>query len=206
MYRKVAPILRPNITTKVPTHFPKINPPKRPSGDPNPKNGNTHNIAKTKKNKKTKRRTLNKTLIIRGDILPQPREKFIGLIKDSVKDILLTGDESLVDSLNCCSQKNIWYQIAPWKKNLADNLSKETGNKNYSTYKTSCGNIKGYKFKNDISKLIKENDFRKKGKIRFDSAIIGYHENHNNKDIQKMIEIIEHSRYLDTLKKKIKNM
>ena len=166
---------------------------------------NSENNKKSKKKSKRQSKS-NKKLVIRGDILPQPREKFIGLIKGSVKDILLTGDESLVDSLNCCSQKTIWYQIAPWKKNLADSLSNETGNPNYKTFKTSCGNIKGYKFNNDVNKLIKENDFRKKGKIRFDSAIIGYHENHNNKDIQKMIEIIEHSRYLDTLKKKIKNM
>ena len=34
---------------------------------------------KTKRTKRTKRRILNKTLIVRGDILPQPREKFIGL-------------------------------------------------------------------------------------------------------------------------------
>ena len=164
------------------------------------------NKTKTKRITKRINRNNSKELIIRGDILSQPREKFIGLIKDSIKDILLTGDESLVDTLNCCSQKTIWYQIAPWKKNLAENLAIETGNKNYKTYKTSCGNIKGYKFKNDTHKLIKENDFRKKGHERFNSAIIGLYENHNNKDIQKIIEIIEHSRYLDTLKKKIKNM
>ena len=39
-------------------------------------------------------------LIIRGDILPQPREIFVGLIKDSVKDVLLTGNESIVDTLS----------------------------------------------------------------------------------------------------------
>ncbi len=38
----------------MPIHFPKINPPKRPIGDPKPKNGNTHNIVKIKKNKKIK--------------------------------------------------------------------------------------------------------------------------------------------------------
>ena len=171
--------------------------------DKNKKNNRKTNKIKTKRITK---KNNSKELIIRGDILPQPREKFIGLIKDSIKDILLTGDESLVDTLNCCPTKTIWYQIAPWKQNLAENLAIETGNKNYKTYRTSCGNIKGYKFKNDTQKLIKENDFRKKGHERFDSAIIGLYENHNNKDIQKIIDIIEHSRYLHTLKKKIKNM
>ena len=47
-------MLRPRTTTKVPIHFPKINPPKRQIGDPKPKKGNTHNIVKIKKNKKTK--------------------------------------------------------------------------------------------------------------------------------------------------------
>ena len=47
-------MLRPRTTTKVPIHLPKINPPKRPIGDPKPKNGNTHNTVKIKKNKKTK--------------------------------------------------------------------------------------------------------------------------------------------------------
>ena len=174
----------------------------------NSKRINSNKTSKKQSNKTSKKQNnkTHKKIILRGDILPQSREKFIGFIQGSIKDILLTGDESLVDTLNCCKGKTIWYQIAPWKKNLAENLYSETGNKNYKTYKTSCGNMKGYKFKNDIDKLIKENDFRIKGKERFDSALICFHENNNNKEIKKLIEIIEHSRYLDTLKKKIKNM
>ncbi len=37
------------MTIKVPIHFPKINPPSKATGDPNPKNGNTHNIVNNKK-------------------------------------------------------------------------------------------------------------------------------------------------------------
>ena len=48
-YKRVAPILSPNITIKVPNHFPKINPPSIATGDPNPKNGKTHNIVNNKK-------------------------------------------------------------------------------------------------------------------------------------------------------------
>ena len=164
---------------------------------------NNKNSKKThNKNSKNK----SKKIIFRGDILPQPRNKFIGFINGSVKDILLTGDESLVDTLNCCKNKTIWYQIAPWKIYLAESLYIQTGNKNYKTYKTSCGNMKGYKFKNDVDKLIKENDFRIKGKERIDSILFSFYENNNDKEIKKMIEIIENSRYLDTLKNKIKNM
>ena len=49
MYKKVAPMLKPKTTTIVPIHFPKMNPPKRAMGDPNPKNGNTHKIVSPKK-------------------------------------------------------------------------------------------------------------------------------------------------------------
>tara|TARA_Y100000768_G_scaffold355353_1_gene308934 strand:+ start:370 stop:564 length:195 start_codon:yes stop_codon:yes gene_type:complete len=49
MYKKVAPILKPKTTIIVPIHFPKINPPSKATGDPKPKNGNTHNIVNNKK-------------------------------------------------------------------------------------------------------------------------------------------------------------
>ena len=49
MYKKVPPILKPNTTTKVPIHLPKIKPPIRATGDPNPKKGNTHKIVSKKK-------------------------------------------------------------------------------------------------------------------------------------------------------------
>ena len=42
-------MLKPNTTRIVPDHFPKINPPIKAIGDPNPKNGNTHKIVKIKK-------------------------------------------------------------------------------------------------------------------------------------------------------------
>ena len=42
-------MLKPNTTRIVPNHFPKINPPIKAIGDPNPKNGNTHKIIKIKK-------------------------------------------------------------------------------------------------------------------------------------------------------------
>ena len=54
MYKKVAPILKPITTTIVPIHFYKIKPLIKATGDPKPKNGNTHKIVKTKKIKKMK--------------------------------------------------------------------------------------------------------------------------------------------------------
>ena len=49
MYKNVASILKPKTTTIVPIHLPNINPPITAIGDPNPKNGNTHNIVEIKK-------------------------------------------------------------------------------------------------------------------------------------------------------------
>ena len=42
-------MLNPKTTIGVPIHFPKINPPIKATGDPNPKNGNTHKIVNNKK-------------------------------------------------------------------------------------------------------------------------------------------------------------
>ena len=50
--------------------------------------------------------------IFRGDILPVKRDLFISLVKYSIEDILLTGDQSITDAISyCTSQKNIWYQV-----------------------------------------------------------------------------------------------
>ena len=56
-------------------------------------------------------------------------------MKDSVKDILVTGDQSLTDIISCCKYKRVWYQIAPWKKGLAENLHKHLPNEYYGTFK-----------------------------------------------------------------------
>ena len=86
------------------------------------------------------------------------------------------------------------------------NLYLETGNKNYSTFKTSCGTIKGFRFKNDVDNLIKNNDFRIKGKAKFDALLMFNYNMMKDKNYKEIIDKIEGSRYLDTLKKKIKNM
>ena len=50
MYKKDAPTLKPMVTTSEPTHFPRMKPANKQTGDPNPKNGKTHNIVNIKKN------------------------------------------------------------------------------------------------------------------------------------------------------------
>ena len=143
-------------------------------------------------------------LTFRADILPQKREIFISLMKDSVEDILVTGDQSLTDIFSCCKEnKRVWYQIAPWKRGLSHNLSKELPNKYYSTFKTSCGTMRAINTKIDWKTFMKNYDFRINGKERMDSIIMGANDFKNGDNLQNLLDIIEHSRYLETAKAKI---
>ena len=55
MYKNDAPTLKPTTTMSVPNHFPKMKPANNATGDPNPKNGKTHNIVKSKKSRHNKK-------------------------------------------------------------------------------------------------------------------------------------------------------
>lgn len=147
----------------------------------------------------------NKTgeLVLRADILPQKREIFISLMKDSIKDILVTGDQSLTDIISCCKQKRVWYQIAPWKKGLAENLHIHLPNKHYGTYKTSCGTLKSLDTEINWKNFMKNYDFRIHGKKRMDAILVGYSRYKENNVYQKIASEIEGSRYLETAKNKI---
>jgi hypothetical protein len=112
-------------------------------------------------------------LHIRCDIFPVSNSDMLMLMKNSVRDILLTGDQSITDALSCCPSKNIFYQIAPWKKDFAENLAKELPNPYLSNKKSSCGTIEAIKYKSSYKNFIKEWDFRKLGKVKLD-AVIAY--------------------------------
>ena len=128
-------------------------------------------------------------------------------MKDSIQDILLTGDQSLTDILSCCKEKRVWYQIAPWKKGLAYHLSKQVPNKFYSTFKTSCGTLKSININIDWKNFIRENDFRIHGKKRMDSIILGINQlKKSNQYLKNLLHIINHSRYLETAQTKINKL
>lgn len=149
-----------------------------------------------------------KQIVFRGDILPQQREIFVSLMKDSVEDILVTGDQSLTDIFSCCKKhKTVWYQIAPWKKGLAENLSKHLPNKYYSTFKTSCGTLKNIKTHIEWTKFLEEYDFRIHGKKRMDSILIGNKILNSDKKLKnELLSIIDRSRFLETAKNKINKL
>ena len=142
------------------------------------------------------------SLILRGDILPKPRPEFISLMKYSVEDILLTGDQSITDCFSVCSNKHVWYQIAPWKTDFADNMAKCIPDKYIENFRTTCGSLKGIKQKINYKPFLSEYDFRKLGKVRMDS-ILNFMYNHS--EFQEYIDIVLHSRTKEAVLKKMKN-
>ena len=135
-----------------------------------------------------------KTFTMRGDILPVAREKFISLVKYSLPDILLTGDQSITDAFSHCRMnKRIWYEIAPWKYEFIDELSKIIPNHYLNDFRTSCGCIKGINLHLNNSDVIKQYDFRKLGKPRMDAVLLHYG-SRNHPIFKIFMESVEHSR------------
>jgi hypothetical protein len=150
----------------------------------------------------------NKTLIVRGDIFPVDNSTMLNLMKYSLKDILLTGDQSITDALACCADKNIFYQIAEWKESLGKQLGKMLPNEYLLSKKTSCGTIKAIKYNSDYRQFIDKYDFRKisKNKLNgiFNLAVLLK----ENKDpvIKQYIHNTKQSRKIKTLLNKMEKM
>ena len=101
------------------------------------------------------------TITLRGDVFPVPNPIMLELMKNSMKEILLTGDQSITDALSCCFEKNIFYQIAPWKTNFGKHLSEKLPNKYLKTKKTACGSVLAVGYDSDYTEFVKTWDFRK---------------------------------------------
>lgn len=142
------------------------------------------------------------TLILRADVLPQPRPMFISLMKHSVEDILVTGDQSITDCLSHCQSKHIWYQIAPWKTDFAIALAKEIPDKHIENFRTSCGVLRGLK-PVSYKRLLQTNDFRKLGKERMD-AILAFIMCKDK--YQPYMDIVLHSRKKESVIQKLKKL
>ena len=113
------------------------------------------------------------TFYIRGDILPLPYNKMTSLLNGTVRDVLVTGDQSITDVLSCCEdKKNIFYQIAPWKESFAKYLSLYLPEENLKKKTTSCGNIENIHHKSNYKKFVEEWDFRKLGRKKLDSIVL----------------------------------
>jgi hypothetical protein len=108
------------------------------------------------------------TLTLRGDIFSLSRPDMLSLIKHSIPDILVTGDQSITDVIDCCQRKNIWYQTVPWKRDLAKALAKELPQRYLSSANTSCGTLKAIRWNSKGTAFKSRHDFRKKAKHELD--------------------------------------
>jgi len=146
-----------------------------------------------------------KTLLLRGDILPQGRDIFVSLLKHSVEDVLLTGDQSITDAFSCCSNsKKIWYQAAPWKEDFARKMATTIPNSKLAKFQTACGSMKGINKSIDYTKFIKKYDFRKLGRKRMD-AIINFTLQKDDPIMDHYMESVLHSYKLGSVLNKLKN-
>jgi hypothetical protein len=149
----------------------------------------------------------NNVLTFRADILPVKNLQMLKLIKYSVSDILLTGDQSITDAISCCGKsKNIFYQIAPWKEDFGEQLAKELPNKFFNSKKTSCGSLQAIGYTSDYSAFMKRWDFRKVAKPKMDAIIQAIIATKQSPKLQKIQQTILRSRTLRTLKSNIKNL
>jgi hypothetical protein len=146
------------------------------------------------------------TLTFRCDILPVPNKIMIQLMINSVDDILLTGDQSITDALSCCDNKNIFYQIAPWKNDLAKNLAKHMPNINLKKISTSCGSLNAIKYKSSYKNFVNTWDFRKRARGKLDAIVLSILAIKTNVDISNIADVIAHITTLSDVKRELKNM
>ena len=145
-------------------------------------------------------------LIVRTDIFPVSNDILVQIVKFSVKDVLTTGDQSLTDVLSCCPNKNIWYQVVPWKKNLADNLAKELPNSFIKKKSTSCGALKTFQTKQNPENIIRKYDFRKTGKDRMDGIVFAVVNSRADSILGKIKDSFLKSSNTKTLVKKLETI
>jgi len=141
---------------------------------------------------------------IRADVLPVKNIDMIRLMRNSVNEILLTGDQSITDAISCCSKKNIFYQIAPWKENFGSNLAKYLPQKYLKAKKTSCGTLSALKYDSNYSTFLKRWDFRINAKPVLDAVIMSAVARRENKNVKTVWNLIINSKTLASLKKKLK--
>ena len=128
-------------------------------------------------------------------------------MKYSLKDILLTGDQSITDALSCCTNKNIFYQIAEWKESLGKQLGKMLPNKYLLSKKTSCGTIKAIKYNSNYQQFLKKYDFRKISKNKLNGilnlAVLLKEDKESSNIVKKYIYNTKKSRKIKTLLNKM---
>jgi hypothetical protein len=111
-------------------------------------------------------------LVLRGDVLPLPLKRMQTYMYHSVRDILVTGDQSITDAISSCPRvKTVWYQIMTWKKNFAKELAKWTNNDALESKTTSCGGLDYIDFNKTSCNVMKNWDFRKLARNKLNQVV-----------------------------------
>jgi hypothetical protein len=138
---------------------------------------------------------------------PTPYREYVQFFNFCLPDVLITGDQSVTDIISCCKEYNIYYQIMPWKRTLARNLSKEThAQKDYlSRVRDSCGLQRMSESKKlQLMRLEDKFDFRKLAKPRLDGIIANAKLLTTDKTIKTYMEIVMSSKKKSTVLAKFK--
>jgi hypothetical protein len=150
-------------------------------------------------------KTERSTLTLRADVGPLPYDKYTGLFKNCLPDVLITGDQSVTDIISCCKNYNIYYQIMPWKAGFARNLAKALGQDFIRKVSTSCGLEKfSSKQHSNIQNVSKRHNFTKLGKPKLDAILAFVLKLRKDKTLKRFTEIVMGSRKRQSVIKKLK--
>ena len=131
------------------------------------------------------------TLIIRQDIFPIPRAEFISTVKHGVRDVLVTGDQTVsMIVADFHNKKNLYYQIFPHKTNFAENLSKLLPNKHLKYLNTSCGGNQAKNYKGNYTRFLKTQNMEYRMRPKLDAVMLSVNflkENEMMKDFSKIV-------------------
>lgn len=144
----------------------------------------------------------NNKLIIDGSLFPVSNEKMLNFMKYSVRDILVTGDQSITDVLSCGRKKNIFYQIAPWKEDFAKQLAIHLPNKYLRTKKSACGTLEAITYESNYTDFKKKYDFRKNAKKKINNIVCSILYKNKDKNVDTFLNEFTKTKRIDFLKKK----
>lgn len=146
-------------------------------------------------------------LTFRGDIFPLPYESIKNLYTYSLRDILVTGDQSITDVLSCCWKKKLpMYQIVPWKRDFSKELAKNLPQKFLKYIRTSCGSTKAIHYNPDFAKFIKRWDFRKLAKPKLDAIVAFTLDCKDNQRVEEIKDIFLKSRSIESIIQKLEDL
>ena len=136
------------------------------------------------------------TLYVRADVLPVANRTMLALMRHSVRDILITGDQSLTDVLGCCPSKNVFYQIMPWKEHLAQQLARLMPNPNLRSRRTACGSMGALAYSSAYARFVRAHAFHVRARAKLDAIVAQAHAAKTDADVRAFMRAVTSSRTL----------